>query len=185
MKQKIIPYNCNIYKPSLIKYHIMVKIDILFNERKISRISEFEINRYTNFFESSYKDNLEHSKFNLDIFPRWSIISGYYSMHDITKLFIAKKLKIKVDFEVHSTTIKILREIIKNKELGVLLIKGYKEFLRLANDLEEAKNERTKAQYYTGTKFLKDEYAKRAIEFYEEIVLVYIEKIKKLLGELQ
>lgn len=163
----------------------MVKIDTLFEERKISKISDLEIERYTNFFKYSYKNNLEHCKFNLEVFPRWSIISGYYTMHDITKLLIAIKFRIKIDFEVHSTTIKILREIIKNKELDVLLTKGYREFLRLANDLEEAKNERTKAQYYTGTKFLKDEYAKRAIEFYEEIVLVYIEKIKKLFGELQ
>lgn len=163
----------------------MVKIEILFKEGKISRISEFEINRYTNFFESSYKDNLEHSKFNLDTFPRWSIISGYYAMHDIRKLLIAKRLNIKVNFEVHSKTIKILREMIKDKDLGVLLTKGYREFLRLANDLEEAKDERTRVQYYTGTKFLKEEYNKRAKWFYEEIVLVYIEKIKKLFGELQ
>ncbi len=161
----------------------MVKIDTLFEEGKISRISEFEINRYTNFFENSYKDNLEHCKFSLEKFPRWSIISGYYAMHDITKLLIAKRLKIKVEFEVHATTIKILKEIIKNREISTLLVKGYKEFLTLANDLEEAKNERTKVQYYTGTDFLKEEYNKRAKWFYEEIVLVYIEKIKKLLEE--
>ncbi len=83
----------------------MVKIDTLFNEKKISRISELELGRYVNFFESSYKDNLEHSKKNILEFPRWSIISGYYAMHDITKLFIAKKFRIKIDFEVHATTI--------------------------------------------------------------------------------
>lgn len=160
----------------------MVKIDTLFEEGKISIISDLEIGRYINFFENTYKENLEHCKFNLSRYPRWNIISGYYAMHDITKLLISKKLKIKIDFEVHATTIKILREAIKNKELDTLLLKGYKEFLTLANDLEEAKKERTKAQYYTGTKFLKEEYTKRAAWFYEEIVLVYVEKIKKLLG---
>ena len=159
----------------------MVQLNTLFRERKISRISDLEINRY-GFFENPYKDNLEHCKFCLEKFPRWSIISGYYAMHNITKLLIAKKFRIKIDFEVHATTIKILREMIKKKELDILLAKGYKEFLTLANDLEEAKRERTKAQYYTGTKFLKEEYMKRAGWFYEEIVLIYIEKIKNLFG---
>ena len=159
----------------------MVKIDTLFREGKISRISELEIERYINFLGSSYLDNLNHSKANLENFPRWSIISGYYAMHDITKLLIAKKFRIKIDFEVHKTTILILKELLKNKEIILLIEKGYKEFLTLANDLEEAKKERTKAQYYTGTKFLKVEYKKRAGEFYSNVIFIYIEKIKGLL----
>lgn len=71
----------------------MVLIETLFRENKISRISELELDRYTNFFENSYKDNLNHSKENLTKFPRWSIVSGYYAMHDIAKLFIAKNIK--------------------------------------------------------------------------------------------
>jgi len=161
----------------------MVKIDTLFNEKKISRISELELGRYVNFFESSYKDNLEHSKKNILEFPRWSIISGYYAMHDITKLFIAKKFRIKIDFEVHATTIKLLRELIKHNEIITLFEKGYKEFLSLANDLEEARRDRSKVQYYTGTKFLIEEYKKRASEFYEKIVLAYLGKIKELFEE--
>lgn len=159
----------------------MVQINTLFKEAKICRISEFELQRYINFFENSYKDNLEHCKKNMKEFPRWSIISGYYAMHDITKLLIAKKFRIKVDFEVHATTIKLLQELIKNQELFNLLDKGYKEFLLLANDLAEARKDRTKVQYYTGTKFLKDEYFKKSRQFYEIIVFNYISKIKKLL----
>lgn len=159
----------------------MVKIEILLNEGKISKISELELKRYTDFFENSYKDNLEHSKANLDKFPRWAIISGYYAMHDITKLLLAKKFRIKVEFEVHSTTIKVLRELIKSEEILSLIEKGYKEFLSLANDLAEARDERVKVQYYTGTEFMHQEYLKRAKEFYETIVLKYIEKIKELL----
>ena len=136
-----------------------------------------------NFFESSYKDNLEHSKKNIPYFPRWSIISGYYAMHDITKLFIAKKYRIKIDFEVHATTIKLLRELVKYNEITLLFEKGYKEFLTLANDLEEARRDRSKVQYYTGTKFLIEEYKKRAFEFHEKVVLFYIEKIKELFEE--
>ena len=159
----------------------MVKIEILIDEGKISKINEFELGRCINFFENSYTDNLEHCKSNLDKFPRWAIISGYYSMHDITKLLLAKKFRIKIEFEVHSTTIKVLREVIKNKEISSLIERGYKEFLTLANDLDEAKKERTKVQYYTGTEFMHQEHLKKADEFYNSVVLPYTEKIKELL----
>jgi len=158
----------------------MVKIDALFKKKRISRINELELERYVNFFENSYLENIEHCKKNLSEFSRWSIISGYYAMHDITKLLIAKQFRIKIDFKVHKTTIQVLRELIKNRELVVSLEKGYKEFLTLANDLDEAKSERTKAQYYTGTVFMKEEYKKRAEDFLNNAV-AYINKIKDLL----
>lgn len=159
----------------------MVKIETLLMEGKISRIAELELERYVNFFENSYTDNLEHSNANLTRFPRWAIISGYYAMHDITKLLLAKKFRIKIEFEVHATTIKVLRELIKNREILALIEKGYREFLTLAQDLDEAKRERIKAQYYTGTEFMHGEYRKRALKFYHDTVLKYIEKIKELL----
>lgn len=160
----------------------MVKLDTLFKKRFISKISDLEIDRYINFFENSWKDNLEHSKKNIKDFPRWSIISGYYAMHDITKLLIAKQFMIKIDFKVHKTTIQILKELIKDKDLVKILKKGYQEFLNLANDLEEAKKERVKVQYYTGTEFLKQQYQKRAEDFHNEI-LIYVDKIKLLIGK--
>jgi len=159
----------------------MVKIDKLFEEGKISKINELELERYINFFENSVKDNLEHSKENLEKFPRWAIISGYYAMHDITKFLLAKKFRIKIEMEVHMTTIKVLQELIKNKEILNLIEKGYKEFLTLANDLAEAKKDRVKVQYYTGTSFMKEEYKTRAKSFYNSVVLTYLKKIQELL----
>lgn len=138
----------------------MVKIDTLLNEGKVSYINEIEMNRYVGFFEKSYLENLEHSKAVIDSFPRWSIISGYYALHDITKLLLAKKFRIKVELEIHATTIKVLAELIKNKELIDMIEKGYSNFIDLAQDLNEAKKERVKAQYYTGTRFMKEEYRK-------------------------
>ncbi len=160
----------------------MVKIEILLNEGKISKIREFEIDRYTNFFENSYRDNLEHSKSNQNAFPRWSIISGYYAMHDITKLLLAKQFRIKIELEVHATTIKVLRELIKNKEILALIEEGYRQFISLANDLAEAKKERTKAQYYTGTAFMKEVFQKKSENFLKTTVEPYIQRITKLLG---
>jgi hypothetical protein len=117
----------------------MVSIETLMKEGKVSRIKELEVERYVNFFESSSKDNLEHSKATIKTFPRWSIISGYYAMHDITKLLIAKKFRLKIELEVHATTIKVLRVLLKDREIIELIEKGYKEFISLANDLAEAK----------------------------------------------
>jgi len=159
----------------------MVKIEQLFAEGKISKINENELNRYIHFFENSYKENLEHAIFVLSKFPRHSIISGYYAMHDITKLFLAKKFSIKIDFEVHLTTIILLNELTKNPEMSSLLEKGYGLFISLANDLSIARKERTKAQYYTGSSFNKKYFEKNAKEFIEEIVLPYLEKLKNLM----
>jgi len=55
----------------------MEKIDYLFKTKKISRIIETERERYLNFFSNSYKENLEHCRYVLEKYPRWSIISGY------------------------------------------------------------------------------------------------------------
>lgn len=159
----------------------MVKIKTLIEEGKVSKINDLELNRYMNFFENSYVDNLNHCKANLGQFSRWAIISGYYAMHDITKLLLAKKFRIKIEFEIHSTTIKVLRELVESKEILNLIERGYKEFLTLAQDLYEAKKERIKSQYYTGTKFMHEEYKREAKEFYETVVLKYLEKIKELL----
>ena len=103
-------------------------------------------------------------------------------MHDATKLLFAKKFRLKIDKEVHVTTIKDLRELIKNKKLLDLIEKGYKEFLNLATDLSEAKKERVKSQY-TGTTFMKEQFRKNAKEFLNEIAEPYIKKIEILMGE--
>lgn len=159
----------------------MVKIEILMSEGKVSRITELELPRYVNFFENSYKDNMEHSKAVKESFPRWSIISGYYAMHDITKLLLAKKFRLKIELEVHATAIKVLAELIRNRQLLGMLQKGYNEFLFLANDLVAAKNELVKTQYFTGTEYMKEQYKKRAEEFLESLVNMYIGKTRKLL----
>lgn len=147
----------------------------------IIKIVETEISRYLNFFDNSSKENLEHCKFNLEKFSRWSIISGYYAMHDITKLFLVKKFSIKIDSRVHKTTLKIMEEITKDKELLKLLKIGYEEFTQMAADLIEAREERQKAQYYTGTEFMKEKYKEKASLFLNNTVTPYLNKIANLL----
>ena len=148
---------------------------------RISKLNELEIERYVNFFDNSYRDNLEHSKENTENFPRWSIISGYYAMHDITKLLFAKEFRVKVELKVHETTIKLLKILIQDKELISFIEQGYNEFKNLANDLLEAKKERVKVQYYTGTEFMKEKYKEKATDFLQNIVMPYTEKVLGLM----
>ena len=136
----------------------MNKLDYLFKTGRISKIIETEKTRYLNFFSNSYKENLELCKFITERFPRWSIISGYYALHDLTKLFLADKFSIKIEFNVHQTTIDVFSILVKDKQLISMLNLGYNEFLNLLNDLATAKQKRTKAQYYTGTEFMKEKY---------------------------
>lgn len=159
----------------------MVSIETLMKEGKVSRIRELDVSRYIDFFENSSKDNLEHCKATIKTFPRWNIISGYYAMHDITKLLIAKKFMLKIDLEVHATTIKVLRTLIKDKEVVQFIKKGYREFIFLANDLAEAKRQRTKTQYYTGTAFMRERFQKMSYEFLIETVEPYMVHIRKLM----
>lgn len=156
----------------------MNKIEWLFKKERISRIVETEKERYLNFFSHSYKENLEHCKFNLEKYPRWSTISGYYAMHDIAKLFLADKFSIKVNLPVHETTIILLKELLKDGELSKMLDLGYNELIKMMNDLSTAKEKRKNAQYYTGTKFMKEKYLEEAKIFFENSVLPFIDKIK-------
>ncbi|MBT4539963.1 hypothetical protein HOC35_00470 [Candidatus Woesearchaeota archaeon] len=159
----------------------MVKIELLLNEKKISRIKETELSRYLDFYKESYTDNLNHATANVNNFPRWSIVSGYYAMHDISKLFIAKVYRFKIDREVHATTIKVLKELLNDPGLLKLIEDGYGEYSNLDDDLKDAKKERVKVQYYTGTDFMKHKYANKAKEFVGINVKTYVEKILKLI----
>ncbi|MEM4271757.1 MAG: hypothetical protein QXD13_01570 [Candidatus Pacearchaeota archaeon] len=158
----------------------MSKVERLFKSGRISRIVETERERYLNFFSNSYKENLEHCRFVLEKYPRWSIISGYYAMHDIAKLFLADKFSIKVNLPVHENVIILFKELIKDGELAKMLDLGYEELMKLMNDLVKAKKKRTTVQYYTGTKFMKEKYKQEAKKFLAIKVSPFIEKIRSL-----
>lgn len=158
----------------------MTKIDYLFKSKRISKILETEKERYVNFFSNSWKENLEHSKDSIKKYPRWSIISGYYAMHDIAKLFLADKFSIKFDKNVHESVIIVLKEIIKDKQISEMLNLGYNELIKMMDDLAIAKSKRTKAQYYTGTKFMKEKYKEEARDFILKTVMPFINKLKEI-----
>ena len=154
-----------------------------------------EKENYLDFHKQVYEEDLRHAIKNLLEFPRWTIISGYYSMHNITKLFLAQQYNIKITSpEIHRKTILALEEFIKDKQIQnklLSLLKKAKDIYYSSERLKEkvlplllkrGKQERTKSQYYTKDytkKIVID--SKKASYFLETIVKPYIKLIEGLM----
>lgn len=108
---------------------------------------------YLDFLETSYKEDLEHSKNVFLTSPKWSIISGYYAMHNITKYYLALKFNKKIGLpDVHEATINAAKELIKNKQIKELIdtsISEFEDILPIYYSLIGAKKERKNLQYYS------------------------------------
>ena len=157
-------------------------------------LSEVEKESWIKFHENVYKDDLNHSEKDLMEFPRWSIISGYYAMHDITKLYLGKIHDIKITGEnVHTKVIDALNKFIQDKQekdkiIGLLNKAEISFFnvLRLQEKtlplmLRKGKTERGKTQYYS--KDFSDITSQRAVYFFDNIVKPYIEIMKGMLSK--
>lgn len=154
-----------------------------------------EKENYLQFHKEAYKEDLSHAEDALLKFPRWSIISGYYAMHDLTKYFLALKLNIKVSSpEIHAKTIEALECFIKDKELKEKLISLLKEAENAYFDVErlkekvvplmlkQAKKERGKSQYYTEDYTQERKVnAQRATYFLDNFVKPYLKLIEGLM----
>jgi hypothetical protein len=165
------------------------------SEKMWEKLPATEQENYITFHEQAYSEDLKHAEHNSIKFPRWSIISGYYAMHDITKLFLAKKFNIKITSpDIHIKTILAVEEVITNKKLKDKLIEllqeaktTYYNIERLKEKslpvlLKKGKQERGKAQYYTQDYTDKKNInAQKATYFIEEIVRPYIKLIQELL----
>lgn len=157
-------------------------------------LSEVEKESWIKFHENVYKDDLKHSEKDLMEFPRWSIISGYYAMHDITKLYLGKIHDIKITGEnVHTKVIDALNKFIQDKQekdkiIGLLNKAEISFFnvLRLQEKtlplmLRKGKTERGKTQYYS--KDFSDITSQRAVYFFDNIVKPYIEIMEGMIAE--
>lgn len=160
-----------------------------------SILSPQERENYLKFHKTAYLDDLKHSEDNVLKFPRWSIISGYYAMHDVTKLFLAMKFAIKVTSpDIHEKTILALREKIQDlatKEKLLKLLGDAKEVYFNVERLKEkvlpqllrqGKQERGKTQYYTEdyteTKKIT---AQKATYFLDTFIKPYIKIVEELM----
>jgi len=157
------------------------------------QLNKIERNIWLRFHEFAYKDDLELSEKARDTNPRWSIISGYYAMHDIAKLYLGKVHNIKISGEnVHKQTVDCLKLVLNDKE-------EVKKVVELLKDAEEeikeigaeqipyllisGKKERGKAQYYSPN-VLSDnkEYAKKAKWFNDSIVKIFIKIMEGMIN---
>ena len=158
-------------------------------------LSPQERENYLAFHKTAYLDDLEHSEDASLKFPRWSIISGYYAMHDVTKLFLATKFVIKITSPaIHEKTIAALREKIQDvstKEKLLKLLGEAKEVYfnveRLKENvlsqlLRQGKQERGKTQYYT------EDYSEekrltshKAVYFLDTFVKPYVKIVEGLM----
>jgi hypothetical protein len=152
----------------------------------IRKLSETEKQDYVKFFEHTYKDNLKAAKDNLALHPRWAIIAGYYAMHDMAKLFLAKQFSLKIgEKRVHLATITALKEALKDETIQAKLVdlleKAENIFSgNITRYLAKGRNEREKVQYYNfKTDF--DKIRNNASSFLKEIAEPFIKILEDLM----
>lgn len=153
----------------------------------IKDLSPIEKSEYIYFLETTYKDNLKASDYLVIKFPRWSIISGYYAMHDISKLYFANRYNLKFSQpQVHSAVIQAFREFVKRKDILGLIEKAekeYEEIISLHLALLQGKSEREKSQYYTSASVKPKVTMEKASYFLEKLVKPYLKLIKELIKD--
>ncbi len=153
----------------------------------VTKLNEVERNLWIKFHEHTYKEDLSLAEEIADRYPRWAIISGYYAMHDITKLYLGKNYSIKISGQnVHKQTIDELKKVIedKNRELIRLLETAEKEIKEIGINsipylLILGKKERGKAQYYSYSQRI--DYSKKARWFLDEIVKIFVRAIENMI----
>ena len=141
---------------------------------------------YISFLSATYQDNLAAAEFNLLKHPRWSIIAGYYAMHDASKLILAKKFGLKLTMpNIHAGVIQCLRELLKRKDILAYLEKAkeeYREIISLHLALQQGKDEREKSQYYTSESIKPEIGIQKASYFLEKLVKPYLKIVEKMMA---
>lgn len=154
-----------------------------------------EKENYLAFHRTVSKEDLKHAENNILDFPRWSIISGYYCMHNLTKLFIAERFNTKISSpDIHAKTIEALEYFIRDdklKEKLLVLLKEAKDIYYSTERFKEktlpvllkrGKQERGKAQYYSEDYTEKSKAnSQKAAYFLDKNVRPYVELIKGLM----
>jgi len=142
---------------------------------------------YIPFLETTCKDNVRASEYLLIKFPRWSIIAGYYAMHDVSKLYLGKKYNLKfTQPQVHAAVIQALREFVKRKDIISLIEKAgqeYDQIISLHLALLQGKEEREKSQYYTSVSVKPEVSIRKSSYFLEKLVKAYIKLIEELMKD--
>lgn len=103
------------------------------------------------------QDDYDTTYFLLEKHPRWTVITGYYCMHNIAKYFLMKEYGIDFDEnDIHKCVVLELSKALKDdaKEVIKYLIEAKKEYDVIlenpqypANSLFESKKDRGKINY--------------------------------------
>ncbi len=162
------------------------------NEEHWNRLPATEKEQYLTFHRTAFEEDMRHAEKNALDFPRWSVISGYYCMHDITKLFLAKNYDIKIgSLDAHAKTIEALEHFIKDGALKQKLLSLLAEASDIYYDAERLKErtlptllrkgreERRKARYYADA--ANEVNAQKTLYFLDTIVKPYVKIIRGLM----
>ncbi len=118
----------------------------LVEEGVIKNLPEIEKTKYVTFYLNLFNEDIELCKKLINTSSRWSIICGYYAMHNIAKAVLAKLFNIKISGKfVHQATIIALKRF---KDEINKIIGGKCNIDELLDYLEIAKNKRASSQYY-------------------------------------
>ncbi|MDI6737105.1 MAG: hypothetical protein QME12_01150 [Nanoarchaeota archaeon] len=159
----------------------------------ISSLPKAEKEKYAGFHKDAYKDDLKAAEALFAVSPRGAIIAGYYSMHDIAKLYLADQHNLKITGRgVHLAAIVALRKVLSDKrakEQAIRLLREAERVYEIFSThfkkgiiplmLGKGRDEREKSQYYSD-KHEKLAFEKSA-EFNEQIVSPFIELMEKML----
>lgn len=159
----------------------MKNLDNFKKQGTVKELIPQERKQYEQFLLRTYQENFKVSKQLLSISSRWSIIAGYYAMHDISKLLLAKNFNLKISQpSAHVGVIQAIKELINKEEIIILLEKAESEIETLHGALIEARSEREKSQYYHASNSLKN-ISKKANNFHKLIVEPFIKLVESLL----
>ncbi len=159
--------------------------DDYLNQKSITELLDKEKKYYLEYLKNAYKEDLKHSKDTLFSSQKWSIIAGYYAMHNISKYYLALNYKKKISTpNIHEATISALKKLVDNNEVKELMKKAeeFAEIEPLYHGLIKGKQERNKTQYYTNeTESSKKITLEKANYFLNNIVEKYIELVERLI----
>jgi len=162
----------------------------------IGQLTEVEKDFYISYHQENYKEDIKISQSLMTTSPKWSVVAGYYAMHNLAKLFLAKKFNIKVAGKyIHEAVIEALKKhigdgTVRNKLLE-LLDKSRIEFELIGLNLEdkeilpfvlsEAKRERSKVQYYKHYNISKKVATGESKKFSDSIVQPFVKIVLELM----
>jgi len=160
----------------------------------ITQLSKVEKRKYENYHKANFEEDQKICFQLTKQSPKWSIIAGYYAMHNITKLFLTG-FDIKIsDKSSHTATFLALKKVIQDdkiKSKAIDLLKKAQETYEILNSpfkekilahiLSKSMEERKKAQYYSeDTKQIQ---IINAMSFQEDILKPYTKIIEGLIKD--